>query len=78
MPPMLRNHRLDSLIELHLCSVEVTREALEYILSACPLLESLYVSMSHVMNFKISGPSLKLRHLERYYLASWKDRKSVV
>ena len=66
-PPMLRNYRRDSLSELRLCSVEVTGEALEYILSACPLLESLYVSMTHVMNFKISGPSLKLKHLEIFY-----------
>ena len=64
-PPMLRNYyRLDSLTELRLYSIEVTGEALEYILSACPLLESLYVYMLHVMNFKISGPSLKLKHLE--------------
>ena len=71
-PPMLCNYRLDSLTELHLYSVEVTREALKYILSACPLLESLYVTMSHVMNFKIFGPSHKLKHLERYSVASWK------
>ena len=70
--PMLLNYKLDSLTELHLCFVEVIGEALEYILSACPLLQSLYVSMSHVMNFKISSPSLKLKHLERYSLASWK------
>ena len=71
-PPMLCNYRLDSLTELRLCSVEVTREALEYILSTCPLLESLYVTMSHVMNLKIFGPSHKLEHLERYSVASWK------
>ena len=71
-PPMLCNYRLDSLTELHLCFVEVTGEALEYILFACPLLESLYVTMSHVMNFKIFGPSHKLKHLERYSVASWK------
>ena len=64
MPPVLRNYKLDSLTKLRLCSVEVTRKALEYILFACPLLESLYISMSHVMNCKISSPSLKLKHFE--------------
>ena len=64
MLPVLRNYKLDSLTKLHLCSVEVTRKALEYILSACPLLESLYISMSHVMNCKISSPSLKLKHFK--------------
>ena len=43
MPPVLRNYKLDSLTKLRLCSVEVTRKALEYILFACPLLESLYI-----------------------------------
>ncbi|KAK4596058.1 hypothetical protein RGQ29_014226 [Quercus rubra] len=52
-PPMLRNYILDSLVQL-----------LECFLSACPLLEFLSVSDSHVMNFKISGPSLKLKQLE--------------
>ena len=64
MPPMLRNYKLDLLTKLHMCSIEVTRKALEYILSACPLLESLYISMSHVMNCKISSPSLKLKHFK--------------
>ena len=64
MPPVLRNYKLDSLTKLRLCSVEVTRKALEYVLSACPLLESLYISMSHVMNCKISSPSLKLKHFK--------------
>ena len=64
MPPVLRYYKLDSLTKLRLCSVEVTRKALEYILSACPLLESLYISMSHVMNCKISSPSLKLKHFK--------------
>ena len=64
MPPVLRYCKLDSLTKLRLCSVEVTRKALEYILSACPLLESLYISMSHVMNCKISSPSLKLKHFK--------------
>ena len=63
-PPMLRNYRLDSLVQLRLCYVEVTGEVLECLLSACPLLEFLSVSESHVMNFKISGPSLKLKQLE--------------
>ena len=52
-PPMLRNYILDSLVQL-----------LECFLSACPLLEFLSVSDSHVINFKISGPSLKLKQLE--------------
>ena len=52
-PPMLRNYILDSLVQL-----------LECFLSACPLLEFLSVSDLHVMNFKISGPSLKLKQLE--------------
>ena len=64
MPPMLRNYKLDLLTKLHMCSIEVTRKALKYILSARPLLESLYISMSHVMNCKISSPSLKLKHIE--------------
>ena len=64
MPPVLHNYKLDLLTKLRLCSVEVTRKALEYILFACPLLESLYISMSHVMNCKISSPSLKLKHIE--------------
>lgn len=63
-PPMLHNYRLYLLTELCLCSVKVTGEALEYILFACPFLESLYISMSHVMICKISSPSLKQKHLE--------------
>ncbi|XP_050274548.1 F-box/FBD/LRR-repeat protein At1g13570-like isoform X2 [Quercus robur] len=66
-PPMLCNYRLDSLVQLRLCYVEVTGEVLECFLSACPLLEFLSVSDSHVMNFKISGPSLKLKQLEITY-----------
>lgn len=63
-PPMLCNYRPYLLTELRLCFVKVTGEALEYILFACPFLESLYISMAHVMNCKISSPSLKLKHLE--------------
>lgn len=65
--PMLCNYRLYLLTELRLCSVEVTGEVLEYFLSACPLLEFLYVSMSEIGNLKISGPSLRLKHLDISY-----------
>ena len=66
-PPMLHNYRLNSLVQLRLCCVEVTREVLECFLSACPLLEFLSVLDSHVMKFKISRPSLKLKQLEITY-----------
>ncbi|GMY21164.1 F-box/FBD/LRR-repeat protein At5g53840-like, partial [Fagus crenata] len=45
----------------------VTGEVLEYFLCACPLLEFLYVSMSRIGNLKISGPSLRLKHLDISY-----------
>uniref|UniRef100_A0A7N2MTG3 At1g61320/AtMIF1 LRR domain-containing protein n=1 Tax=Quercus lobata TaxID=97700 RepID=A0A7N2MTG3_QUELO len=61
---MLHNYRLNSLVQLRLCSVEVTGEVLECFLSACPVLEFLSISELHVMNLKISGPSLKLKQLE--------------
>ena len=42
----------------------VTGKVLEYFLSACPLLEYLSVSTSSVGDVKVSGPDLKLKHLE--------------
>nr|POE94905.1 hypothetical protein CFP56_67836 [Quercus suber] len=47
--------------------MEVTGEVLECFLSARPLLEFLSVSDLPVMNFKISGPSLKLKQFEITY-----------
>ncbi|THG15167.1 hypothetical protein TEA_019077 [Camellia sinensis var. sinensis] len=57
--------RLDSLTSLYLCHVDVTREVLEYILFVCPLLEELSILHSRsLVNFVVSGPSLKLKYLE--------------
>ncbi|GMY12580.1 F-box/FBD/LRR-repeat protein At5g53840-like [Fagus crenata] len=61
---ILQNYCLDSLTTLCLCSMVVTGKVLEYFLSACPLLESLSVSTSSVGDLKVSGPDLKLKHLE--------------
>ncbi|KAI8574612.1 hypothetical protein RHMOL_Rhmol01G0369700 [Rhododendron molle] len=62
---ILHGYRLDSLTSLYLWHVDVTEEVLYYFLSVCPSLEEL--STIHNMclvNFSVSGPSLKLRHLE--------------
>ncbi|PSR94935.1 F-box/LRR-repeat protein [Actinidia chinensis var. chinensis] len=69
----LQNYRLDSLLSLNICGATVTGEDLEYILSACPFLEELAVSCSRsLVNFTITGRSLKLKYLEIYthYLKS--------
>ncbi|GFY98757.1 hypothetical protein Acr_13g0001580 [Actinidia rufa] len=70
---ILQNYRLDSLLSLNICGATVTGEDLEYILSACPFLEELAVSCSRsLVNFTITGRSLKLKYLEIYthYLKS--------
>ena len=60
----LQNCKLDSLTCISLKEVEVAEEAVEYILSSCPFLECLTVITSDsLVNLKVSGPSLKLKHL---------------
>ncbi|XP_058226332.1 F-box/LRR-repeat protein At2g42730-like [Rhododendron vialii] len=56
----------NSLTSLRLTFMNVTGEVIESFLCNCPLLEELSVVASFcvVANLKISGPSLKLRHLE--------------
>lgn len=56
---------LNSLTSLRLTFVDVIGEVIESFLCNCPLLEELSVVASlRVVNLKISGPSLRLRHLE--------------
>ncbi|KAL8048619.1 hypothetical protein ABFS82_07G076300 [Erythranthe guttata] len=54
-----------SLKELSLKSVIVTREAVEFFLHNCPLLEKLVVSYTcQLSNLEVCGSSLALKHLE--------------
>lgn len=54
-----------SLMSLSMKNVDVTGEVIESFLCNCPLLEELSVVESTCIgNLQISGPSLKLRHLE--------------
>ncbi|XVF62156.1 hypothetical protein PTKIN_Ptkin08bG0194500 [Pterospermum kingtungense] len=63
--PFLQNCKLDSLTCISFNAVEVTQEVVEYILSCCPLLESLtLVTSASLVNLKVSGPTLKLKHLK--------------
>ncbi|XVF62173.1 hypothetical protein PTKIN_Ptkin08bG0195700 [Pterospermum kingtungense] len=63
--PFLQNCKLDSLTSLSLNTVEVTQEVVEYILSCCPLLECLsMVTSISLVNLKVSGPTVKLKHLK--------------
>ncbi|KAH7852611.1 hypothetical protein Vadar_027002 [Vaccinium darrowii] len=55
----------NSLTSLSMKNVDVTGEVIESFLCKCPLLEELSVVESTCIgNLQISGPSLKLRHLE--------------
>ncbi|KAI8543765.1 hypothetical protein RHMOL_Rhmol08G0243600 [Rhododendron molle] len=57
--------RIKSLNSLTLKDVNVNGELLEFLLSNCPLLEFLCVYCSeHIVNLKVAGPSLLLKHLE--------------
>ncbi|KAI8543781.1 hypothetical protein RHMOL_Rhmol08G0245100 [Rhododendron molle] len=57
--------RIKSLNSLTLKDVNVNGELLEFLLSNCPLLEFLCVYCSeHIVNLKVAGPSLRLKHLE--------------
>ncbi|OMO68348.1 hypothetical protein COLO4_29714 [Corchorus olitorius] len=61
----LSNYTIGSLEVLRLIDVEVTGEVVEYILSACPLLEVLRIEGSESLaQLNVSGPSLKLKSLE--------------
>ncbi|XP_031248318.1 F-box/FBD/LRR-repeat protein At1g13570-like [Pistacia vera] len=54
-----------SLTSLRLRCVDVTNEVLEHLLSSCPFLEVLSVEdTQYLTSFRISGPSLKLKHLQ--------------
>ncbi|CBI20286.3 unnamed protein product, partial [Vitis vinifera] len=54
-----------SLKTLSLKSINVSSEAVEYFLSNCPLLERLSVHGSEsLVNLRVAGPSIMLRHLE--------------
>ncbi|KAI8543774.1 hypothetical protein RHMOL_Rhmol08G0244500 [Rhododendron molle] len=56
---------IKSLNSLTLKDVNVNGELLEFLLSNCPLLEFLCVYGSeHMVNLKVAGPSLRLKHLE--------------
>ncbi|XP_027120617.2 F-box/LRR-repeat protein At3g26922-like [Coffea arabica] len=58
----------DRLTVLCLKSVSITEEDLAYFLSTCPFLEQLTVeNSSSLQNFRVSGQSLKLKHLEIGY-----------
>ncbi|KAI8574435.1 hypothetical protein RHMOL_Rhmol01G0353500 [Rhododendron molle] len=62
---ILHGYSLDSPTSLYLCHVDVTEEVPYYYLSVCPSLEELSVLPNKcLVNFSVSGPSLKLRHLE--------------
>ncbi|KAE9463867.1 hypothetical protein C3L33_04224, partial [Rhododendron williamsianum] len=62
---ILHGYSLDSPTSLYLCRVDVTEEVPYYYLSVCPSLEELSVLPNKCwVNFSVSGPSLKLRHLE--------------
>ncbi|XVF75871.1 hypothetical protein PTKIN_Ptkin13bG0221800 [Pterospermum kingtungense] len=64
----LSNCTISSLKELRLFAVEVSSEVVEYILSACPLLELLRVQSSESLVWlKLFGPSLNLKTLEIMY-----------
>ncbi|XP_059662705.1 putative FBD-associated F-box protein At5g56690 isoform X1 [Cornus florida] len=54
-----------SLTTLRLAGVNIMEEVLEHILSICVFLEQLcIVGSTSLVNLKIAGPSLKLKHLE--------------
>ncbi|CAK7337582.1 unnamed protein product [Dovyalis caffra] len=58
----------NSLIALHLISVEVTGKVIEHLLSNSPLLEVLHVERSSCLgNLKVSSSSLKLTYLTLAY-----------
>ncbi|KAG5567449.1 hypothetical protein RHGRI_002860 [Rhododendron griersonianum] len=62
---ILHGYRLNSLTSLYLCHVDMTEEVHYYFLSVCPSLEELSVIDNKcLVNFSVSGPSLKLGHLE--------------
>ncbi|XP_050385177.1 F-box/LRR-repeat protein At3g58900-like isoform X2 [Argentina anserina] len=56
--------RFKSLKVLHLRNVGVTGEVLEYLLSDCPVLEKLTVSVSkNLVSLRVAGPSIALKYL---------------
>ncbi|KAL8039234.1 hypothetical protein ABFX02_10G021600 [Erythranthe guttata] len=67
-PPSDTRFSFKHLKALSLKFVNVTREAIEFFLNNCPLLEKLVVqNTSTIPNLEICGSSLALKHLELWY-----------
>ncbi|XP_059648955.1 F-box/LRR-repeat protein At2g42730-like isoform X3 [Cornus florida] len=64
----------DTLTSLCLTCVNITGEGVAYFLSSCPLLEHLSLRLSlSLVNLKVAGTSLKLKHLEIASCTNLKD-----
>ncbi|CAA0833160.1 Unknown protein [Striga hermonthica] len=63
-----------SLKMLHLGSIEVSGETIEFLLRGCPLLEQLIVrSSDNLTRLEVCGPSLVLKHLEIWHCVCLKS-----